>query len=146
MKTWHGTVVDIAGRGVMLRGPSGCGKSDLALRLLDRGASLVTDDQILLEKRRRGLFAFAPKSIRGYLEIRGVGITPVPVTGGTFLALAVDLVAPEDVPRLPEKEAITLVDQKIPLLRLNAFEISTPIKIELAAGNVSKIGGVEIRA
>ncbi|HEY9548366.1 MAG TPA: serine kinase, partial [Kiloniellaceae bacterium] len=33
---------------VLLRGPSGAGKSDLALRLIDRGALLVSDDQTLV--------------------------------------------------------------------------------------------------
>jgi len=138
----HATAVDIAGRGVLLRGPSGSGKSDLALRLMDRGGCFVSDDQTLLKRRKRGVFASAPLSIRGYLEIRGLGITSVPVTGGTFVSLIVDLVALEDVPRLPEYVVETLLGEKIPTLKLNAFEVSTPIKIELAVGDVSRIGNL----
>lgn len=142
MERIHATALDVAGAGVLLCGPSGAGKSDLALRLMDRGATFIADDQVLLEKRRRGIFAEAPKKLRGYLEIRGLGITSVPTAGGTFIRMIVDLVAPEQVPRLPKKQFRDLLGEKIPLLKLNAFEVSAPIKIELAAGNVSIIGGL----
>ncbi len=142
MERLHAVAIDIAGKGVLLMGPSGSGKSDLALRLMDRGATLISDDQVVLERQRRGVFASAPPAIRGYLEIRGLGITSVPVTGGTFVALIVDLVEADKVPRLPEVQYKTLMGEKIPLIRLNAFEISTAIKIELAAGNISRIGAV----
>ncbi|MFC3050362.1 HPr kinase/phosphorylase [Kordiimonas pumila] len=142
MKTYHGTVVDIAGKGVFLRGPSGCGKSDIALRLIDRGASFVADDQILLESRKRGLLATAPQSIRGYLEVRGIGIVSMPVTGGSYIHLVVDLVDLGNVPRLPDTEMIDLCGVKVPRLHLNAFEASAPLKIELAVSDVSRIGGV----
>ncbi|MCG8489981.1 MAG: HPr kinase/phosphatase C-terminal domain-containing protein [Sneathiellales bacterium] len=142
MQPRHGTVVDIAGKGVLIEGPSGSGKSDLAFRLIDRGASFITDDQVLLEKRRRGILATAPDSIRGYLEVRGVGIVSMPVAGGAYIHLVVKLVSEEDVPRLPEKEFTELFDEKIPVLRINAFEVSAPLKIELAVGDTNRIGGL----
>ena len=141
MERLHATAVDIAGKGVLLCGPSGGGKSDLALRLVDRGASFIADDQIELTLRRRGIHAAAVSSMRGYLEVRGLGLTSLPVMGGTFVALIVDLVPPEDVPRLPQASSRLLLGKKIPLLKLNAFELSTPIKIELAAKDISRIGG-----
>jgi len=137
----HATALDVAGSGVLLCGPSGSGKSDLALRLMDRGATFIADDQVELSRRRRGVIAEAPQRLRGYLEIRGVGITSVPTAGGTIVKLIVDLVNPDEVPRLPEPEFRKLCGKKIPVLRLNAFEVSTPIKIELAAGKTSIIGG-----
>lgn len=142
MQPRHGTVVDIAGKGVLIEGPSGSGKSDLALRLIDRGASFIADDQVLLEKRRRGILATAPQSIRGYLEVRGVGIVSMPVAGGAYIRLIVRLVPAEDVPRLPEKEDVEILGEKIPVLTINAFEVSTPLKIELAVGDTRRIGGL----
>ena len=52
-ETLHATTVAIDGRAVLISGPSGSGKSDLALRLLDRGFTLVSDDQTIVRKRRR---------------------------------------------------------------------------------------------
>jgi HPr kinase/phosphorylase len=137
----HATAVDVSGKGVLLYGPSGSGKSDLALRLMDRGASFIADDQVVLTLARRGLKAEAPERLRGFMEVRGLGIVSRPVAGSSLIALVVELVVAEDVPRLPEKAFKTLLGKKIPLIRLNAFEVSAPIKIELAVGDTSIIGG-----
>ena len=56
---------------MLITGPSGPGKSDLALRLLDRGFALVSDDQTLIRKSAPRLTASAPPTIRGKLENRG---------------------------------------------------------------------------
>ncbi len=138
----HGTVVDIAGNGVLIRGSSGSGKSDLALRLVDRGATFVTDDQVLLATREKGVRAKAPLAIRGYLEIRGLGLISTPVTGSSFIRLIVDLVPSNEVPRLPEFEQEVLLGKKIPRLKINAFEVSAPLKIELAAKDPLRIGNL----
>ncbi len=141
MQRVHGTVVDIAGSGVMLCGESGSGKSDLALRLIDRGACLVSDDQVCLTPRGKGVYATAPKALRGFLEIRGLGVVSMPVTGGAYLRLIVHLTSALNVPRLPDVETENILGAEIHSLKLNAFEQSTPIKIELALGNLSRIGG-----
>ncbi|MEC8388619.1 MAG: hypothetical protein VX098_10900, partial [Pseudomonadota bacterium] len=60
MERVHGTCVAIDGAGVLLRGPSGSGKSDLALRLIDGGATLVGDDQLELSRVNDRLVARAP--------------------------------------------------------------------------------------
>ena len=81
----HASAVALDGRAVLISGPSGSGKSDLALRLLDRGFTLVSDDRTIVRKVGSKLVASAPDTIKGKLEIRGVGIvdmdtvTDVPV-------------------------------------------------------------------
>ncbi|MFZ5795407.1 MAG: HPr kinase/phosphorylase, partial [Pseudomonadota bacterium] len=47
----YATAVAIGSHAVLLMGPSGSGKSDLALRLIDRGANLISDDYTILEVR-----------------------------------------------------------------------------------------------
>lgn len=142
MQTLHGTVVDVAGAGVLLLGPSGSGKSDLALRLIDRGATLVADDQFLTRPSRRGMVAFAPDSIYGLLEVRGLGILSIPAIKSTIVNLVVNLMASDQVPRLPEPMLSKIAGEEVHTIMLNAFENSTPIKIELAVRDVTRIGKV----
>jgi len=73
-ETLHASTVALDGRAVLISGPSGSGKSDLALRLLDRGFILVSDDQTIVRKDGGHLVAGAPPTIAGKLEVRGIGI------------------------------------------------------------------------
>ncbi len=132
MTMLHGTVVSIGGRGVLLRGASGAGKSDLALRLIALGAVLVADDQVRLRPDGARLLASPPDSIAGLIELRGVGIRRLPYEADVPLALVVDLVAPEDVERLPDRAAVELDGKMISLLALAPFDASAAIKLMLA--------------
>lgn len=128
---------------MLLRGPSGSGKSDLALRLIDNGATLVSDDYTDLSVREGVLTASAPETIAGLMEVRGVGIVrlspksepakPVPV------ALLVDLVHDsETVERLPEPQTETLLPgHPVRRVVLDPFEASAPAKVRLAVRIVS---------
>ena len=98
----HGTCVALGRTAALLRGPSGSGKSDLALRFLflaRRGPAaleppiLVADDQVWLVRDGERLLARPPDTIRGKIEVRGVGIVEVKSLLEAELALVVDLVA-----------------------------------------------------
>ena len=136
----HATCVAIDGAdgplGVLLRGPPGAGKSDLALRLIDRGARLVADDQCELRCRDGAagarLVARAPASIAGVLEVRGLGIMEVPSLAEAPVALVVDLVDPDEVERLPTDAAEEILGLELPRIALNAFEAAAPAKVHLA--------------
>lgn len=128
----HGTTVEIEGKAVLIRGPSGSGKSDLALRLIERGAVLVADDQTELSVNDGRLIASPPATIAGMIEARGVGILRLPHRAWAPLALVVDLVAAAQVERLPEAEAAGFLGYDVPLLRLAPFEASTTAKVRLA--------------
>jgi serine kinase of HPr protein (carbohydrate metabolism regulator) len=119
--------------GVLLLGRSGSGKSDLALRLIQAGARLVSDDRTELFVENKHLFARAPAGIKGLLEVRGAGIVALPAAAKARVALAVTLERPKS--RLPEPEFCTPapgLPVRIHLIRLAAFEASTPAKIVLA--------------
>lgn len=128
----HATCVSLAGAGVVLRGPPGCGKSDLALRLIDGGAVLVADDQVSLEARNGKLFARPPETIAGMLEVRGIGIVTLPFDVEAPVVLAVDLVAPDVIERMPDVSRCTYFGIEVPLLALAPFEASAPAKVRLA--------------
>jgi HPr kinase/phosphorylase len=140
----HGSCVAIDGRAVLLRGEPGSGKSDLALRLIDAGACLVADDQTELIRRGAAIMAAAPAAIAGRIEIRGVGILACPSIATARLRLVVDLVAADEVERLPEARSCVYLDRPIALLRLAPFEASTPAKIRVGlavAGAVRHVAG-----
>ncbi len=128
----HGTCVELFGLGVLLRGPSGSGKSDLALRLIDGGARLVADDQVALTVDAGRVRAAAAPGIAGRLEVRGLGIVEVATTAAAPVALVVDLVAPTDVPRLPEPSECRLAGATLPVIALAPFEASAAAKVRLA--------------
>ncbi len=128
----HATCVVVEETGVLLRGPSGSGKSDLALRLIDQGAVLVADDQVLLRREGGRLLADPPDILAGLLEVRGLGILKFPHRAPAPVGLVIDLEEPDRIERMPEPETLSLLDKTIPLYRVTARETSAPIKVRLA--------------
>lgn len=131
-RTIHATTVAIDGRGVLLRGASGSGKSDLALRLMENGAELVSDDRTVVSNRDGILIASAPPELAGLLEVRGVGILRVDHRIEAAVAMAADLVSDADVQRLPDPESETIEGVSLPRCRIAPFEASAPAKLRLA--------------
>ncbi len=129
-ETLHASTVAIDGRAVMISGPSGSGKSDLALRLIDRGAVLVSDDYTVVMRRGAVLTASAPATIVGMIEVRGIGIIDMPVMVEAPVALLIIL--DDNVPRLPEATSTLIAGVLVPVLKIDAFTASAPMKVELA--------------
>jgi HPr kinase/phosphorylase len=132
-KNIHASCVAIGTQGVLLLGPSGTGKSDLALRLIDEGATLVADDRTILFLRRGMLQARAPTTIKGLLEIRGLGIVKLPACASVAIALVVRL--GREGARLPAPRrwrAPLTTTTMAPQIALDARFASTPAKIRAA--------------
>jgi HPr kinase/phosphorylase len=130
-QTVHGTAVSINGNGVLLLGCSGSGKTDLALRLIDRGATLICDDRVIVDTHTSPPTLHQAPNIIGKLEVRGLGIVDFPAVNAIPLFLCVMLdEEPERMPNLDTKHMIESV--AIAKLCLNAFTASAPIKVELA--------------
>jgi hypothetical protein len=127
----HATAISIYGCGVVLAGKSGSGKSDLALRLIDRGADLICDDYVEVEKRDGILWLKPAPNIAGRIEVRGLGIIPLSAVDTAALRLYVDLeMKPERHPDpWPTQNVSGFL---VPQLTLSAFEATAAIKIELA--------------
>jgi serine kinase of HPr protein (carbohydrate metabolism regulator) len=130
-ETIHASTVAIDGRAVVIAGPSASGKSDLALRLLDRGFTLVSDDQTLIKREGERLMASAPPNIAGKLEIRGIGIVDMETIGNVPVGLFVDLTS--EIQRLPDdNRERPLLGVRIPLITIDAMTASAPSKVALA--------------
>ena len=132
IQTVHATALVIEKKGVLLRGPSGSGKSDLALRLIDDGAVLISDDRTALIQRDGNVVAQCPASIAGKLEVRGVGILDVPYIEEAALSMIVNLVESDQVERLPLRSKAELLGCRIPSILLAPFEASATAKIKMA--------------
>jgi serine kinase of HPr protein (carbohydrate metabolism regulator) len=134
-ETIHASTVAIDGRAVMITGPSGSGKSDLTLRLLDRGFTLVSDDQTIVRRDGDRLVATAPPAIAGKREVRGIGIVEVERLGDVPVALLVELTS--DIQRLPDdSRERPILGVGLPLISIDAMTASAPSKVSLALGRM----------
>src|ERR1051325_826738 len=130
-ETLHASTVATNGHAVVIMGPSGAGKSDLALRLLDRGFTLVSDDRTLVRRDGDRLIASSPPNIAGKLEIRGIGIVDMETVNNLPVALFVELTS--EIQRLPdENRERPVLGVRIPLISIDAMTASAPSKVALA--------------
>lgn len=140
----HGTCLAIGGEGVLLMGQPGSGKSDLALRLIDQGgvglsgrlreAQLVADDQVVIRRSEGVLMASAPPSLKGKLEIRGLGIAELPVVAEARLRLAVRLTPSTEIERMPDlgSARMDILGIAVPLILLDPHNASAPARLRAA--------------
>ncbi len=75
----QGTMLEVAGLGVLIEGSPGIGKSETALGLIKRGHALVSDDVTSLRRESSGrVVGSAVGLTRHHMEIHGVGIVYIP--------------------------------------------------------------------
>jgi serine kinase of HPr protein (carbohydrate metabolism regulator) len=130
-ETLHASCVAIGGRAVLISGRSGSGKSDLTLRLIDRGASLVSDDYSIVRRVGKRLRASAPPNIAGKLEVRGLGLLDFEAVSEAPVCLMVDLARQAE--RMPvANEQVLIAGLKVPVVAVASLEASAPVKVELA--------------
>jgi serine kinase of HPr protein (carbohydrate metabolism regulator) len=138
----HGTCVSVGGEGVLILGEPGSGKSTLALRLIDEpgyGISgvllrgeLVADDQVVVTRDQDRLLASAPATLRGKLEIRGLGIVTLATSPSAALALVVKLQDHPAIERLPDTATFDILGMALPLVEIDAKTSSAPAQLRAA--------------
>jgi serine kinase of HPr protein (carbohydrate metabolism regulator) len=149
----HGTAIALGGNAALIRGAPGSGKSDLALRclaiaptaLIPSPTLLVADDRVHISRSGGRLKAEAPATIRGKLEVRGLGILSVPCVASAELALIADLTTPDRIERFPDPAPeAEIMGVRLPLLYLAPFEAAAPIKLLLALAQTFKRSATDV--
>ena len=125
------TAVSIGGKALILEGPPGSGKSSLALALIDRGAELIGDDGVTLERKKSQIVASPPPNIAGLIEMRGIGLISIPVTASIPVSLILTL--GEAGERLPAGSVTRdVMGLAIPVLSFVPGAIAPAIRAEMA--------------
>ncbi len=132
----NGTCVSIGNTGVLIRGRSGAGKSDLALRLIDRGAALVSDDYCEIEKKDGAIILSPPATIAGQIEVRGLGIVRTEYRSHVRLDLVVDLASETGIERLPEKTTEEISGVMVAWMQVDPTRASADAKVRLKVASL----------
>ncbi len=131
--SYHGVMLNIYGKGVMLTGKSGIGKSEIALQLIKMGHIMVADDLVEITRVHNQLICTAPEILKRQLEVRGIGVIDVNLMfgGSAFmdkcsLDFIIKLVSYEeqlDNDRLnPTQKREKILGMEVPLLEIPVAE------------------------
>ncbi len=135
LKRIHSTSVVIDDNGVLILGDSGSGKSDLALRLIDNGATLISDDISICRKNSNNIYLYCPPEIKGLLEVREVGIITVPFVERIKLRLVVNLKSNNNE-RFPKDSSFRILGIKIPIINIEGKNSSAVAKIKVKLNEI----------
>ncbi|MDY3007131.1 HPr(Ser) kinase/phosphatase [Anaerococcus sp. AGMB00486] len=141
----HGELLEVYGVGVLILGESSVGKSETALDLVSRGHRLVADDLVEIASYDNKVVGQAPKNIRHYTEIRGLGILDIRRlygTGSVKVYTDIDMVIELEHWREDyEYDRLGLDDHYTDLLGVQLPKILVPVR---AGRNIAMI--VEVAA
>ena len=135
LKRIHSTSVVIDDNGVLILGDSGSGKSDLALRLIDNGATLISDDISICRKNSDNIYLYCPPEIKGLLEVREIGIITVPFVEKIKLRLVVNLKSNNNE-RFPKDSCFRILGIKIPIINIEGKNSSAVAKIKVKLNEI----------
>lgn len=128
----HAGLMEVFGIGVLITGKSSVGKSETALDLIIRGHRLVADDVVEVRRMDKVLVGQAPKNIRHFLEIRGIGILDIQRLygiGSVKPDVEIELVAclePWDDDK--EYDRLGLDIEYMDILGVNVQKVTIPVK------------------
>lgn len=129
MELMHASCVQYREAGLIIRGPSGSGKSDLALRLIADGGRLVADDYVWIGAEAGTVYAIAPDTIAGRIEVRGLGILTSPALRVTRIDCVIELVERAAIERLPPPRQVEIAGLCLPSFDLDPMEASAVAKV-----------------
>lgn len=123
--------VALGGKGVLIEAKTDDCRTDLLLRLIDRGATLVSDARTICRRHDKALVASPPADTAGRIEVRGIGTVERAHFEQAPVALLI--VALDAAPRMPEERRVRrIAGIDVPVLALGPLDPAAPIKAELA--------------
>tara|TARA_B100000963_G_C22386133_1_gene562358 strand:- start:315 stop:740 length:426 start_codon:yes stop_codon:yes gene_type:complete len=135
LKRFYSSSIVLDDNGVLIMGDSGSGKSDLALRLIDNGATLISDDITICRKKQNFIFLSSPPETKGLLEVREVGIITVPFVEEIKLRMVVKL-KQENLMRSPGKRFQKILGIKFPFITIDAKNSSAVAKVKVTLNEI----------
>jgi serine kinase of HPr protein (carbohydrate metabolism regulator) len=131
----HASAVLVGARAVLIRGPSASGKSSFVLALLQAAQSgivpfarLVADDRAYVSAANGRLIVRPAETLKGMVEVRGLGIARVPYEPAAIVGSVVDLDA-TDAKRIPDPDDYETVISGVRLTRLAVAPGADPLAL-----------------
>lgn len=118
----HASCVELSGKGLLLLGNAGAGKSSFALSLINRGFTLVGDDQVCIFPDDGKLRAQPAESLKGLLEVRGIGILQMLYSSSCTIEYLIDLVPGFCAERLPDQKTMMIYNAPLRTLQINPMD------------------------
>ena len=117
----HATAVAVKDRALLITGASGTGKSRTAAQMLALGAGLIADDLVVAQATPTGVHVCAPPNTLAFIEMRGIGLVPVPLVArpialSTVIELAID--RDQWPARLPQTRSVCILGVEVPHLAM----------------------------
>ena len=144
----HGTLISLAGLGVLLTGESGIGKTAAALCAMHSRNRWVADDAVVLQARAQRLYGRGHRRTGDWIAVRGRGLVRAEALLGsgrllreTPVDLVVRLVRRDAVPEVEmAPEWCTFAGVRVPLHRVTADGAPAD-----AAGRLMELAAADIR-
>ncbi|WP_374696487.1 HPr(Ser) kinase/phosphatase [Spiroplasma endosymbiont of Polydrusus formosus] len=127
----HASLINVFGKGILLRGKSGIGKSEITLELIKKNHLFVGDDRIIIQQRNNRLYGQSHEMLKNLIEVRGLGILDLSKIYGlqvlldeTKIDLVIELIHLDDeqyksIDRLgTEYKYIKILDTKVPIITI----------------------------
>ena len=134
----YGVFVRLKGKGVLIIGKSGIGKSEIALDLIQKGHSLISDDSVIFYKKNKtNIMGEAPSILRNLIEVRGLGILDIKkLFGRKSVSLRNELSLVIELKPYQNEMAYSRLEMNIG--SFNLFDIAIP-KIELPVNHTRHV-------
>ena len=134
------TAISYKKQAILILGSSGVGKTSLALQLMERGATLISDDVVEIYIKNNQLFCKAKEKLKGVVEVRGLGLVGgLKVAKSTPVLCAIRL-HKKPTERFPKQKTISFWNKKIPVFDFyacNTTEISVLYAIRTLLGELT---------